>query len=116
MVSVCERDRDNGWEGWGLLEAKMSPTCLTVGKDGGFKSHENISNDGLQGCLEDFFLCGKCGKDMIKFVRRFDLSTSTPLDDSDCLIIGRCRNDGQGPMFLFLVIQGTKTNDDLNGR
>jgi len=90
-----------------VLAAQLSRTRLTVGKDGGFKSHENISNNGLQGRLEDFLLCRKGGKDMIKFVRCFDLSTSTPLDDSDCLIIGRCRNDWQRPMFLFLVVQGT---------
>jgi hypothetical protein len=87
---------------------------LTIGKDTGFKSFEDVTNDRLQGCLKDILLRGKGGKDIIKGKLCPSLFGPNAFNDSDRFVTGRSRNDRKGSFLFFHVIHRPKPQDDLN--
>jgi len=88
-------------------------TSLPVGTNTTRIPCQDIFNDRLQGRLKNLFLRTKGCKDIIKGKDRPGLPRPRSLDDRHCLFIGRCRYDRQGAIFLFSLVQRTKSNYDL---
>jgi hypothetical protein len=97
------------FHGVGLARSRLS-----IGKDGGLVSQQDIMKDRLQGLLKDFRLRAEGTKDVVEIVLRLGLMLSTPLQDRHRLFLGVASNDGKRILRLFSVVQRTKADHYLD--
>lgn len=98
-----------------LHRMSLSGTRLSIGKDGTFVTSHDIFDNWLESRVKDFVLCRKRGKDIVKAKGGTRLTRSGSFDDSDGFVIRRRGYHWQSSMLLFLFIQRSQSNNDLNG-
>ncbi len=88
---------------------------LSVSKDCAFESTHNFRDDWFDRGFEDFFLGAESRKYIVERVAWFELLAALALDDGYGSFLRFTRDDGQGAMFLFCVVDGAQADDYLDG-
>jgi len=85
----------------------LSSTSLTIRKDGAIISFQNLVNDGDDGRLIDFLLCGVRAKNRIEVIIFYDVFVCCSLKfDGNFVVVGL--DNATLAFFLLSIIHGSK--------